>query len=89
MKRVHIVVTGQVQGVGFRYTMQLVAGNAGATGWVRNCPDGSVEAEVEGTDAAVQTVVDWARRGPRGGWVAECRVSDVDPTGSPAFEVRR
>ena len=84
-----VTVSGRVQGVGFRYTMQGIAQRAGASGWVRNRPDGSVEAEVEGTDAAVQAVVDWAGRGPRGGWVQTCRVTEIAPTGSTAFEVRR
>ena len=84
MKRVHIAVTGEVQGVGFRYTMQAIAQRAGASGWVRNRPDGSVEAEVEGTDAAVQAVVDWAGRGPRGGWVQTCRVTEIAPDTIPS-----
>ena len=87
--RVTAFVRGHVQGVGFRYTMQAIAQRAGASGWVRNRPDGGVDAEVEGTDAAVQAVVDWARRGPRGGWVQSCRVTDIAPTGSTGFEVRR
>jgi len=89
MTRVHLIATGGVQGVGFRFTMEAVAARAHATGWVRNRPDGTVEAEVEGTAAAVEAVVDWARRGPRGGWVDELRVEAVPEQGSTIFEIRR
>ena len=58
MKRVRVVVSGDVQGVGYRYTMRMVAREAGVTGWVRNRRDGSVEAEVEGSDAQVDEVCD-------------------------------
>ena len=53
MKRVRVVVSGDVQGVGYRYTMRMVAREVGVTGWVRNRRDGSVEAEIEGSDAQV------------------------------------
>jgi len=48
MKRAHIIYTGTVQGVGFRWTVQGIADSAGITGWVRNCPDGTVEVVCEG-----------------------------------------
>ena len=57
MRRVHVVVRGEVQGVGYRYTMRIVAREAGAAGWVRNRRDGTVEAEVEGTDAQADEVL--------------------------------
>ena len=46
--RKHIIVTGEVQGVGFRYRVSRAAAHYGVTGWVRNLPDGSVEMELEG-----------------------------------------
>ena len=90
MRRVHVIVSGEVQGVGYRYTMQSVAERAGATGWVRNLRDGTVEAEIQGSDAEVQVVIDWAHRGPRGGRVDDVRVTTSTPDASAAaFEVRR
>ncbi len=89
MTRVHLIASGDVQGVGFRFTMEAVASRAGATGWVRNRPDGTVEAEVEGADAAVETVVGWARRGPRSGRVDTLSVDEVPDQGSTVFEIRR
>lgn len=89
MKRVHVIVSGQVQGVGFRYTMRAVAARAGATGWVRNLRDGTVEAEVEGVDGAVDEVLAWAAEGPPGARVIDTRVTDVSTVGDTAFDVRR
>ena len=61
-----LVVRGLVQGVGYRYSMLQQAELHGITGWVRNRRDGSVEAVVQGPRAAVELVLAWARRGPRG-----------------------
>lgn len=88
MKRVHVMVSGEVQGVGFRYSMRHVAQRAQATGWVRNLRDGRVEAEVEGTDAAVDAVLAWARRGPAGSTVSRVEIDEIEPAGDETFEVR-
>lgn len=87
MRRVHVVVRGQVQGVGYRYTMRMVAREAGVAGWVRNRRDGSVEAEVEGTDAQVDEVLAWMAGGPPGSGVTDATVTDAAPTGASTFEV--
>jgi acylphosphatase len=89
MRRVHVIVAGSVQGVGYRYTMRLVAREAGAAGWVRNLRDGRVEAEVEGTPAQVDEVLAWMAQGPPGASVLTARVTDAAPTGALGFEVRR
>ena len=93
MRRVHVSVTGTVQGVGYRYTLQHVAQRGGVTGWVRNLRDGSVDAEVEGEDAAVDAVLDWMRQGPPGGHVTSAHVVELVPApasaGTSSFEVRR
>lgn len=89
MRRVHVVVTGAVQGVGYRYTLRLVAREAGVTGWVRNRQDGSVEAELEGASDRVDDVLAWMAEGPPGSDVADARVQDAEPTAADAdFEVR-
>ncbi|MHC3000230.1 acylphosphatase [Microbacterium sp. HJ5] len=87
MRRVHVVVRGGVQGVGYRYTLRLVADEAGATGWVRNRRDGTVEAEVEGTPGQVDEVLAWMAEGPPGSRVESATVTDASPSGSRAFEV--
>ncbi len=89
MRRVHVIVAGLVQGVGYRYTMRMVAREAGVAGWVRNLRDGTVEAEVEGTDAQIDEVLAWMAEGPPGSRVDSARVQDVTVTGQRGFDVRR
>lgn len=71
--RAHLVVAGRVQGVWFRGAMQEEARRLRVAGWVRNRRDGSVEAEAEGEEGAVEALVAWARHGPPG-----ARVMHVD-----------
>jgi acylphosphatase len=90
MRRVHVIVEGAVQGVGYRYTMRMVAREAGVTGWVRNRRDGSVEAEVEGEAAQVDEVLAWMAGGPPGSSVTSARVTEMAPTASESsFDVRQ
>lgn len=72
--RVHVVVTGRVQGVGFRYTTVDEARRLGVHGWVRNRDDGAVEAEVEGERTGVEALVRFLHRGPPGAWVQDVAV---------------
>jgi acylphosphatase len=88
MRSVHVLVRGEVQGVGYRYTMRMVAREAGVAGWVRNRRDGSVEAEVEGTDAQVDEVLAWMAEGPPGSRVTSATVTDAAPSGERGFDVR-
>jgi acylphosphatase len=88
MRRVHVIVDGDVQGVGYRYTMQLVAREAGAAGWVRNRRDGTVEAEIEGTPGQVDELLAWMASGPPGARVSSAQVTEAEPAGGRGFEVR-
>jgi len=72
-----LLITGRVQGVGFRFYTQRKARELGVTGWVRNRRDGAVEAMVQGSSGAVETIIAWARRGPPSAVVAEVRVTDA------------
>lgn len=83
-----MIVDGDVQGVGYRYTLRMVARDAGVTGWVRNRRDGTVEAEVEGTPAAVDEVLAWMVQGPPGSRVDKTTVTDAAPAADDGFEVR-
>ncbi len=63
MKRVHVFISGKVQGVWFRAYTEAEAKKLGVKGWVRNLPDGRVEAVFEGEDSAVDKIVAWCHKG--------------------------
>jgi len=84
----HVSVTGRVQGVFFRAWTQQQAEVLGVTGWVRNCPDGRVDAHVEGEDRAVETIIERLRRGPPAAEVEDVRLWDAEPCDFEGFEVR-
>jgi len=64
LKRVHLIVSGRVQGVFFRARTKAMAESLDLKGWVRNLSDGSVEAVFEGSCPAVNEAVEWCRKGP-------------------------
>ena len=70
----HLVVSGNVQGVGYRYAMASAARELGLAGWVRNRVDGRVEAMVAGQAQAVAAIIHWARTGPAGAQVEQVAV---------------
>lgn len=88
MKAVTVKVTGRVQGVSFRWYAVQQAERLGVTGWVRNEPDGSVAAFVEGEDAAVDAMVAWCHEGPAYASVRHVAVTDARPTGARDFRIR-
>ena len=71
--RAHVFIRGKVQGVYFRQNTKQAATRRGVTGWVRNLPDGRVEAIFEGYNADVNEVIEWCHVGP-----AKAKVEDVD-----------
>ncbi|HLB15027.1 MAG TPA: acylphosphatase [Burkholderiales bacterium] len=74
----HLIVSGRVQGVGFRYSMLAEAERLGVTGWVRNRRDGTVEAVIDGDPAAVAAMIEWANTGPPGARVAGVAIAEAD-----------
>lgn len=87
--RVRVFVSGLVQGVGYRYSTMNQAKYFGLGGWVRNLPDGRVEAVFEGSKKAVEGMIDWCRRGPTSATVSELVWEYEDPEGERTFEIRR
>jgi len=88
MKRVRVVVSGRVQGVFYRATCAARARELGVRGWVRNLPDGRVEAAFEGEDAAVDAMVAWCREGPPYARVEHLEVTPEEPLGEAGFRIR-
>ena len=87
--RRRVVARGRVQGVWFRESARRRATELGVGGWVRNLPDGAVEAEVEGEAEAVDVLVAWFRHGPAGAQVESVHVEDQAPGGESDFRVAR
>jgi acylphosphatase len=86
--RAHVRVKGLVQGVSFRVETHDRARARGIAGWVRNLPDGDVEAVFEGERDQVEELLAWCRRGPRGARVERVDVVWEEPAGERAFVVR-
>ena len=76
----HFLISGQVQGVGFRFFAEEAASREGVHGWVRNLSDGRVEVAAEGEAEAVERFERALRRGPRGARVEEVEVDDRVPS---------
>lgn len=87
MKRIRVVASGRVQGVFYRATCARLARGLGLTGYVRNLPDGRVEAAFEGSDAAVDEMVTWSGVGPDLANVDRLDVMVEDPSGETGFRV--
>ena len=79
---------GRVQGVFFRDSVRREARRRGISGWVRNCPDGSVEAVFEGPPDAVAAMVDYCRAGPGHSEIARLDERSEEPEGLTGFDVR-
>ena len=86
--RVHAIISGDVQGVGFRFHTRIKARNLGLKGWIRNLDSGEVEAVFEGEDDKVNQIIDWCKKGPDSSLVKDVKVDFEDYTGEfESFEV--
>ena len=88
MKRAHVRIYGKVQGVWFRAHTKEMAEKLDIKGWVRNVPDGSVEAVFEGDDEKVEKIIEWCHRGPPLARVERVEVEYEEPKGEERFEIR-
>jgi acylphosphatase len=89
LKRVRVLVTGDVQGVGYRWAARAEAVGRGLAGWVRNLGDGRVEAVFEGPAEAVDAQVNWCRGGPRWATVTAVETREEEPKGETEFRIAR
>lgn len=87
MKRIRVIASGRVQGVFYRASCARLARGLGLTGYVRNLPDGRVEAAFEGSDSAVDEMVAWSGVGPDLANVDRLDVVVEDPLGETGFRV--
>ena len=89
MKRIRVTFSGIVQGVAFRHETRKTAAALNLTGWVRNLPDGRVEAVFSGADDAVEAMLRWCRKGPRPAHVTGVEVREEAGAESfDTFEIR-
>lgn len=86
--RRHVIVRGQVQGVGFRWSADARARDLGLAGWVRNRSDGTVEAEIQGTEEQVDAMLEWLHRGPQFASVTAVDVSEATLNSETGFSIR-
>jgi acylphosphatase len=87
--RLHTIIEGRVQGVGFRYFVLTKAQQLNVSGWVRNTYNGNVEVTAEGDQDQIQDLLDALRKGPRSAFVSKISESWYAPTGEfSSFEVR-
>jgi acylphosphatase len=87
VERRHVLIYGFVQGVGFRFAVERAAQSRGVAGWVRNRPDGAVEAVFEGDSEDVEALVAFCREGPRGAHVERVDVGNESAEGLVGFRV--
>ncbi|PLZ08672.1 acylphosphatase [Fischerella thermalis] len=87
--RAHLFISGRVQGVGYRFATLDTASQLGLSGWVRNLPDGRVEAVFEGVQEVVEEMIRWCHQGPPAAMVKDVVVEYEKPEGLNRFEVRR
>jgi len=88
MRRVHLLISGRVQGVSFRFAAREEARELGLKGWVKNLQDGRIEAVAEGEDAPVEEFVKYCRKGPPGAHVKSVEITEEEPLNDLAgFEI--
>ena len=86
--RAHVWVSGQVQGVCYRLFAEDEAAFRRVAGWIRNAPDGRVEAAFEGSRDSVEAMIRWCQRGSPAARVTGVEVQWEDPRGERGFHVR-
>ncbi|AFY70906.1 Acylphosphatase [Thalassoporum mexicanum PCC 7367] len=86
--RVHLFISGNVQGVGYRFSTASMAKKLGLAGWVRNLLDGRVEATFEGAKETVEKMLSWCYQGPDYAIVKDITIAHEQPLGLKGFEIK-
>ena len=89
MKAVHLKIHGLVQGVFFRQQAMEKANELGLKGWVRNCADGTVEAEAEGDEQSIMRFIEWCHEGPSRASVDKVDVAPTSLKNFSSFQIKR
>ncbi|MGD1807808.1 acylphosphatase [Dapis sp. BLCC M126] len=85
----HVLISGKVQGVGYRFSTSQTAVSLGINGWVKNLPDGRVEAVFEGREEVVKKMINWCYGGPKSAVVQDVLVKYEQLEGIEGFEIHR
>ena len=88
MKQYHLIVSGHVQGVGFRYYTERLALNKQIKGWVRNLPDGTVELVAQGSEAPLSAFIQEIKNGPGFSRVKDVKIQEQTPETYSSFVIR-
>lgn len=89
MKKVHLLISGRVQGVFYRAFTKEVADSLGLKGWVRNLRDGRVEAEFEGDEDKISIAIERCKEGPPYAKVDNIEITWGEPEGLTDFEIKK
>ena len=88
-KRIQLIISGRVQGVFYRVNTQQKAQQLHLVGWVRNCTDGTVETEAQGTEENITEFTNWCKEGPQFAKVQSVKTQELDQlTDETSFEIR-
>ncbi len=87
--RAHVFISGKVQGVGYRFSTLQTAVSLDINGWVKNLPDGRVEAVFEGSEEVVKKMIYWCYQGPRSAVITDVLVKYEEVEGIEGFEIYR
>lgn len=85
--RAHVLISGKVQGVGYRFSTLEVALKFGVNGWVKNLSDGRVEAVFEGSQETIEKMIKWCNKGPTSAVVKDVTAKYEQPEGIEGFEI--
>jgi acylphosphatase len=85
---IHVLISGIVQGVGYRFSTVKKAQKLGLNGWVRNLADTRVEALFEGEQNAVEQMLQWCHIGPASAVVDHIEIEQINPQGIQGFEIK-